>query len=103
MIVTITHWLVFANVMFSLGIYGLLTRRSAVGILISIEFMLNAAAVNFVAINKTYFSVAVDGQIMALFIVALAAAEILVALAILVMIFRSEQNVDITHLSTLKN
>lgn len=95
-------WIVVCLFLFSVGIYGLLTRRSAVGILISVELMLNAAALHFVVFNRFTAPAAVDGQIMAVFVIALAAAEILAAMAILVMLFRRKQTADVTRLSSLK-
>lgn len=97
------YWILLSLFLFSVGIYGVLTRRSAVGLLISIELMLNAAALNLVAFNRFLFTTKVDGQIFSIFVIALAAAEILVGMAILLMIFRKKQSIDVTQLSHLKN
>lgn len=101
--VTLFHWLVFSAALFSMGIFGLLTRKNVVGILISIELMLNAGAINFVAFNRWLSPTQVDGQIMSIFVIAIAAAEVLVALAILVMIYRNRRSVEITRLNTLRH
>lgn len=100
---TVFHWLQLSLLLFSIGIYGILTRRSAVGILIAVELMLNAGAINFVVFNRYVAPTHVDGQVMAIFVIALAAAEVMIGLAILVMIFRSRRSVDVTLMNTLKN
>ena len=97
------HLLMVSLFLFSTGLYGFLSRRSAVGILISVELMLNAAAINLVAFNRFMPSEQVDGQILALFIMAVAAAEVLVGMAILVMVFRKRRSVDITSLNELRH
>lgn len=99
---SLLYWEVLCAFLFSLGIYGFLTRKSGVGILISIELMLNSGALNFVVFNRYFAPVHIDGQIMAIFILALAAAEVLVGLSILVMLFRLNRDSDVTELSTLK-
>jgi NADH-quinone oxidoreductase subunit K len=96
-------WVLLSLFLFSVGIFGVLTRRSAVGVLISIELMLNAGALNLVVFNRFMSPGQVDGQVMALFVMALAAAEVLVGMAILIMIFRIRRNVDVTQLTELRN
>ena len=98
----LNHWLVLAAIFFSIGLYGLLTRRNAVGILMAVELMLNAAAMNFVAFNYFRAPNSVDGQLMALFIIAVAAAEVVVGMAIFVALFRHQATVDVTQMDTLK-
>lgn len=99
----ISYWVVLSLFLFSTGVYGLLTRRSAVGILIAIELMLNSGAMNLIAFNRYMAPSAVDGQVMAVFVIALAAAEVLVGMAILIMLFRRSRSVDVTRLNTLRN
>src|ERR1035437_9213894 len=101
--VTVFHWQQLSLALFSIGIYGILTRRSAVGILISTELMLNAGAINFVVFNRYVAPNHVDGQVMSIFVIALAAAEVMIGLAILIMLFRQRQSVDVTELDTLRN
>lgn len=96
-------WAVLSLFLFSVGIYGLLTRKNAVGVLIAVELMLNAGAMNFIAFNQYVAPGRVDGQIMAIFVIALAAAEVLVGMAVLVMLFRKRQTVDVTRLSGLRH
>jgi NAD(P)H-quinone oxidoreductase subunit 4L len=97
------HWLVLANVVFAVGLYGLLCRRNAVGVLMAVELMLNAAALNIVVFNRYITPGTVDGQIMALFVIAVAAAEAVVALAIFVAIFRYRATVDVNRLNLMKD
>ena len=73
------HWLILSNVLFAIGLYGLLSRRNAIGILMAVELMLNSAAMNVVVFNRFLAPRSVDGQIMALFVIAVAAAEVVVA------------------------
>ncbi len=100
--ITIYHWLQLSLAIFAIGIYGVLTRRSAVGLLISVELMLNAGAINFVAFNRALNSRLFDGQVMAIFVIAIAAAEVMIGLAILIALFRKRQSIDVTELNKLK-
>lgn len=96
------HWLILSTVLFSIGIYGVLSRKSAVGVLIAIELMLNSAAINFIVFNRYISPTQLDGALMVIFIIAVAAAEAVVAMAIFVAIFRSRKTVDVTQFDTLK-
>jgi len=96
-------WLVLPALLFAIGVYGLLARRNAVGVLISAELAINAAAMNFVIFNKFITPAKVDGQIMSLFIVATAAAEVLVGIAIFVMLFKFRKTMDVTKMSLMKD
>ena len=95
-------WLVLSSALFSIGLYGLLTRRNAVAILMSVELMLNSAALNFVVFNHFCRPASVDGQIMAIFVVAVAAAEVVVGMAIFVALFRYRKTVDVNEMELLK-
>lgn len=96
------EWLFLSAILFSIGIYGLLSRKSAVGVLMSVELMLNAAALNFVVFNHFVMPNKVDGEIMAIFIIAVAAAEAVVGMAIFVDIFKHSKTVDITRIDSMK-
>lgn len=96
------YWLVLSSAFFSIGLYGYLTRRSAVGILVSIEILLNSAVLNFVIFNSYTNSVKMDGQIMAILIIALAACEVVILFAILLALYRQKHTVNITKLTDLK-
>jgi NADH:ubiquinone oxidoreductase subunit K len=99
---TMAHWLVLTLLMFSIGIYGLLTRRNAIGVLLSTELMLNSAALNFVIFNRYAAPGFVDGSIMAIFIIAVAAAEVVVAMAIFVALLKIKKTADVTHMKVLR-
>jgi NADH-quinone oxidoreductase subunit K len=87
--------------LFSVGIYGVLARRNAVLILMSIEIMLNAVNINLVAFDAWLRDPVMGGQIFALFVITVAAAEVGVGLAIVLLIFRNRETVDIDSLREL--
>lgn len=98
----VTTWLVLPAMLFAIGLYGMLTRRHAVGILISAELALNAAALNFVIFNRFIAPAKVDGQIMSIFIIATAAAEVVVGIAIFVMLFKLRRTTDVTRMNLMQ-
>jgi NAD(P)H-quinone oxidoreductase subunit 4L len=98
----LTEWLILSNVLFAIGLYGLLSRRNAIGLLMAIELMLNAAALNVVIFNRFVAPGTVDGQIMALFVIAAAAAEAVVAMAIFVALFRQRSTIDVNRMDAMK-
>ena len=100
--VGITHFLVLSGVLFGLGLLTVATRRNAVAILMGVELILNAAALNFVAFSH-YVQGLVAGQVFALFIIVLAAAEAAIALAIVLSIFRHFHSIDANDTSTLRD
>jgi len=97
------NWLVLSTLLFSIGLYGLLTRRNAVGILMSVELLLNSASLNFVAFNRFIVPGSVDGQVMSVFIIAVAAAEVVVGMAIFVALYKHRRTVDVTQMNLMKN
>lgn len=98
----LSAWLVLSAVLFSIGLYGVLTRRNAVGVLMAVELMLNAAALNFVILGRYTSPAAIDGQIAALFVIAVAAAEVVVGMAIFVALFRRRGTVDVNRMGTMR-
>ena len=94
------HFLVVSAILFGLGVLCLLTRRHVVRILMGIELILNAANVNLVAFS--HYDRHMDGQVFAIFVIALAAAEAAVALALLLAIFQTLKSSDVGELATLK-
>ena len=92
--------LFFSAALFSAGVYGVLARRNAVLVLMSIELMLNAVNVNFIAFSSALQEV--GGQIFALFIIAVAAAEVGIGLAIVILIFRNRATINIDEVNLLK-
>lgn len=95
-------YLVLALLLFCIGLFGALTKRNAVIVLISIELMLNAVNINFVAFSKYGVSPNLGGQIFALFTITVAAAEAAVGLAILFALYRNKGTVDVNEMDQLK-
>ena len=93
--------LVFAAFLFSAGVYGVLARRNAVMVLMSIELILNSANLNLVAFSR-YAAGNLKGQVFALFVVAVAAAEVGIGLAIVLLIFRNRETVNIDDVDLLR-
>ncbi len=89
-------------IMFCCGVYGFITRKNMIAILISLELMLNAVDINFVVFNRFLFPGALEGMVFTLFAIAIAAAETALAIAIIVNIFRAARNIDIRDLDKLK-
>jgi NAD(P)H-quinone oxidoreductase subunit 4L len=87
--ITLNHFIALSMILFLIGLYGVLTRRNLIAILMSVEIMLNAAMLNFVAVSAYTDPDFVQGHIFALFVVAMAAAEVAVGLAIFINVFRS--------------
>jgi NADH-quinone oxidoreductase subunit K len=98
----LNHFLILSSVLFGLGLLTVATRRNAVAILMGVELILNAAALNFVAFS-TYVHGLVAGQVFALFIIVLAAAEAAIALAIVLSIYRHFHSIDANDTSTLRD
>ena len=98
--VPVTYYFALSAILFALGAMGVLIRRNAIIIFMSIELMLNAANLLFVAFARTFEHL--DGQIFVFFVIAVAAAEVAVGLALIVAIFRSKQSIDIDEMSSLK-
>lgn len=85
-----------------LGIVGILSRKNAIGILLGIELVLNAANINFIAISR-FRTGGIDGQVVALFVILIAAAEAAVALAIILRFYRLKQTVDAGEANLMRN
>ena len=96
------HFLVVSAVLFSFGLFAIITRRNAIMVLMGIELILNAANINFVAFSR-YSTGTLDGQMIALFVIILAAAEAAIALAIILNIFRNFNTVDVDKLTQLRD
>lgn len=99
---TILWYIIPSLIMFCCGVYGFITRKNMIAILISLELMLNAVDINFVVFNRFLFPGQMEGMFFTLFAIALAAAETALAIAIIVNIFRVVKNIDIHDLSKLK-
>jgi NADH-quinone oxidoreductase subunit K len=99
--VGLTHFLVVSTALFSLGIYGVVTRKNAVMVLMGIELILNAANINFIAFSR-YGNFGLNGQVMALFVIVLAAAEAAIALAIVLNIYKTFSHINVDEIQDLK-
>ncbi len=97
-----SYLLVLSSLLFSIGVYGVLARQNAVLILLSIELMLNAVNINLVAFGALFGADGVGGQIFALFVIAVAAAEVGIGLSIVILIFRNRQTIDVDEMSLMK-
>jgi NAD(P)H-quinone oxidoreductase subunit 4L len=98
----ITYFLVLSAFLFSIGVYGVLARRNAVLVLLSVELMLNAVNINLIAFAAAFGAEGVAGQVFALFIIAVAAGEVGVGLAVVILIYRNRQTVDVDEMSLMK-
>jgi NADH:ubiquinone oxidoreductase subunit K len=98
----VSYFLVLSAALFSIGIYGVLARQNAVLVLLSIEIMLNAVNINLVAFSSMLGDAGVSGQVFALFVIAVAAAEVGIGLAIVILMFRNRQSVDLDEMSLMK-
>jgi NADH:ubiquinone oxidoreductase subunit K len=95
------HYLVVSAALFSLGVLGLLTRRNAVNVLMGIELILNSANLNLVAFSR-YAAGNLSGQIFAVFVIVIAAAEVAVALAIVLTLYRLKRTPNLDEADTLR-
>ena len=99
--ITLSDYLVLSGLLFSIGVFGVLTRKNANAVLMGIELMLNAANINLVAFSK-FIDTGLNGQIFALFSIVIAAAEVAVALAIVISIYKTTRTIDLDKEDTLK-
>ncbi len=95
-------YLFLALVLFAIGIYGVLARRNLIAVLISVELILNAASINFMAFNRFLAPQPAVGQIITLFIMAVAAAEAAIALSIIIAVYRRLKTVNIDQATELR-
>jgi NAD(P)H-quinone oxidoreductase subunit 4L len=96
------HYLILSIVLFSIGLYGALAKRNAVIILMSIELMLNAVNIAMVAFSRYIVPLMLTGQVFAIFIMVVAAAEVAVGLAIIMAVYRSREGIDVTQIDLMK-
>ncbi len=100
--VPLSHILVLSTLVFFIGVYGFLTRKNLITMLISIELMLNAVNINFVAFNRYLYPGALDGHFFSLFVIAIAAAEAAVAIAIFINLYRNLKSIDVEEVDKMK-
>jgi NADH-quinone oxidoreductase subunit K len=99
--VGLSHFLLVSAALFSFGVYGIVTRKNAILVLMGVELILNAANINLVAFTR-YGDGRLDGQVAAIFVIILAAAEAAIALAIVLNIYHRFQTVNVDEVSSLK-
>jgi NADH-quinone oxidoreductase subunit K len=98
----VSQFLVLGAALFSLGVYGVLTRRNAVLVLLSVELMLAAVNINLVAFDRYAADAIAGGQVFSLFVIAVAAAEVGIGLAIVLLIFRNRRSANVDELDLMK-
>ena len=96
------HILFVSTALFFIGVYGFLTRRNMITMLMSIELILNSVNINFIAFNKYLFSDKLDGLFFTVFIITIAAAEAAVAIAIIINLYRNYKSIDVEDADQMK-
>lgn len=96
------HVLIISTALFFIGVFGFLTRRNLITMLMSIELVLNSVNINFIAFNKYVWPNKLDGLFFSIFVIAIAAAEASVAIAIIINLYRSHQSIDVENAEDLK-
>jgi NADH:ubiquinone oxidoreductase subunit K len=96
------QYLALAAILFAIGIFGVLTRRNAVGVLMSLELMFNAANINLATFNKYIGPENLTGQIFAAFVIVIAAAEAVVGLAIVLLLYRNWRGIEVDRINIMK-
>jgi len=102
MAVGLEHFLILSAILFSIGLYGALAKRNAIVILMSVELMLNAVNISLVAFWRYVAPALMTGQVFVIFVMVLAAAEVVVGLAIIISIYRSRETVDVEQIDLMK-
>lgn len=97
--ISLSHYLMLSIIMFSIGLIGIMRRRNLLMLFFSTEILLNAANVGFVAISKYYDNI--DGQIFALFIIAIAACEVAIGLGLLIILYRKNKSLNLDELKNM--
>ena len=100
--VTMLYYTIPSLIMFCCGVYGFITRRNMIAILISLELMLNSVDINFVVFNRFLFPGQMEGMFFTLFAIAIAAAETALAIAIIINLFRVAKNIDVEDVNDMK-
>lgn len=100
MTIGLLHYLGLAAALFCIGLYGVLTRRNAVAVLMSLELMFNAVNINLVAFS--HFRPEITGVVFSLFVIAVAAAEATVGVALVLSVYRNQRDIDLDHATSLR-
>ncbi len=102
MVIGLEHYLVLSAILFSIGLYGVFAKRNAVIILMCVELMLNAVNITLVAFSRYVVPAMLTGQVFAIFVIVVAAAEVAVGLAIIFAIYRGLEDIDVSKIDLLK-
>ncbi len=102
MVIGLQHYLILSAILFSIGLYGVLAKRNAVIILMCVELMLNAVNITLVAFSRYVVPAMLTGQVFAIFVIVVAAAEVAVGLAIIFAIYRGLEDIDVSKIDLLK-
>lgn len=100
--ISLSHYMVLSAMLFGIGLFGVLTKKNAIAVLICIELMLNAVNINLIAFSKYVTPMLFTGQIFAIFVITVAAAEVGVGLAIIIAIYRNKVSVNLDEFDLLK-
>jgi len=100
--ISIYEILTLTSILFFIGVYGFITRKNLISMLISIELILNASVVNFVIINKYLYPDMLQGVLFSIFIIAVAAAETALAISIIINLYRQISSVEVKDIETMK-
>lgn len=100
--IPLSYYLILGAVLFGIGMFGVLTRRNAIAILMAVELMLNAVNVNFIAFSRYLPNASLDGQVFAIFVITVAAAEAAVGLAIVLGLYRNFHTVNVDEINLMK-
>ena len=100
--ITLSHYVILGAVLFAIGVFGVLTRRNAIGILMSLELIFNAVNINMVAFLKYLTPAAISGEIFTIFIISVAAAESVLGLAIILAIYRKRRVLNADEMNIMK-
>ncbi len=98
----IEQFMILSTLMFFIGVYGFLVRKNLITMLMSVELILNAVNINFVAFNKFYYPQNLQGHFFALFVIAIAATEVAVAIAIIISLYRKIRTIDVEEADEMK-
>ena len=102
MVIGLQHYLVLSAILFCIGLYGVLAKRNAVIILMCVELMLNAVNITLVAFSRYVVPAMLTGQVFAIFVIVVAAAEVAVGLAIIFAVYRGLEDIDVSKIDLLK-
>lgn len=100
--VPLSHILMLSALIFFVGVYGFLTRKNMITMLISVELILNAVNINFVAINRYLYPSELEGHFFTLFVIGIAAAEAAVAIAIFINLYRNIRSIDVDDVNEMR-